>query len=119
MKLIDKVLTGEYGDIFTQWNKSLIEVQYKKYCKELHPDVNSDPRATDAFARLGQLRDMAIQALDTGIWKEHNIIYFKCIDRKCILKVEYSYYHKTDVCEYYITEEHIVYVFEAKRKKYI
>lgn len=118
MKLIDKVLTCKYGAIFTSESEDKIEAQYKKYCKQLHPDVNSDPRATDAFARLGQLKDLAIKALTTGTWEDDGIIYFQCVDRKGTLMVRYSYHHTNDVCECYVTNEHVVYVFEAKRKKY-
>lgn len=118
MELIDKVLNGKYGDIFTSESEAKIEAQYKKYCKELHPDKNHDPRATEAFAQLGQLKAQAITALGSGTWESEDTIYFQRVDKKCTLMVRYMYHYKTDVCEYYVTNEHVLYVFEAKRKKY-
>lgn len=118
MELIDKVLTSKYGSIFTSESEAKIELQYKKYCKLLHPDVNNDPRATDAFARLGQLKELAVQALQSGHWEEDNIVYFQRPGTLNTLKIEYLYHQTTDVCEYYVTKGHVVYVFDIKRKKY-
>lgn len=118
MEFIDKVLTSKYGAIFTSESEAKIEAQYKKYCKLLHPDVNSDPRATEAFMQLGQLKELALEALRTGCWEDDGIIYFQRPNNKTTLMVRYLYHHKTEVCDYYVTHEHVVYVFEAKRKKY-
>lgn len=118
MDLIEKVLTATYGSIFTSESEAKIEVQYKQYCKTIHPDVNSDPRATEAFMRLGQLKELAVQALRTGLWEDDNAIYFQRVGTKNTLRIQYLYRHKTNVCEYFVTKHYVVYVFETNRKRY-
>jgi len=116
--MIDKILNGKYGDIFPIRDETKIEAYYREYCKLIHPDKNKDPRATEAFMRLGQLKESAIQALHTGEWEEQDTIRFEHISKKRTLFIQYLYHHTTDVCDYYVTEEHIIYTFHLKRKKY-
>lgn len=114
--LISKILSCSYSDLFTQ-NKSNIENEYRSLSKQVHPDLNKHPKAQEAFVRLTALKNEALKAVNEGVWYEKNVIVYK-LDDGSFMRMRYRYYRKLDVCEYYICSSRLVYIFDAKHKKF-
>lgn len=116
MDIFDKILKGDYSKLFSN-DKNLIEKEYKTYVKQVHPDVNKDSRATNAFQKLCELKAAALKAVSEGTWKQEDFIQFKTIDNKTI-KVSYQYHRVIEICEYYVTKTHVIYIFDKSKKKF-
>ena len=115
MDILDKILKSDYSKLFSN-DKNLIEKEYKSYVKQVHPDINKDSRATNAFQKLSELKAAALKAISEGTWKQEDYIQFKTIDNK-IIKVNYLYHRALDICEYYVCKERVIYVFNKTEKE--
>ena len=116
--LIDKILKENtlYGDLFPHDNMQL-PLEYRRMCKLIHPDVCSDPRATDAFAKLQNMYKEAVAALGSGMWEATNYVEFKTVAGKT-LQLKYMYHGVFEIGEYFVCSKHIVYLFDFSKKKY-
>lgn len=68
-EILNKILTCTYSELFSR-SKDDIEAKYRAYAKKVHPDVNKDPKAEEAFRHLTELKDEALKALTDGSWRE-------------------------------------------------
>lgn len=105
------------GDIFPRTSETEMKKLYKTLCLIYHPDVNKDPRATDAFTRLTSLFNIAIKNLDSDAWEKTNYIEFHLKNGKTV-QITYQYHSTFEIGECYVTSTKVVYVFDFSKKKY-
>ena len=115
-EILNKILTCTYGELFKR-SKDDIEAKYRAYAKKVHPDVNKDPKAEEAFRRLTELKDEALKALTDGSWHEKGVISFK-LDNGFTLRIRYKYHRILDICEYYISKTRLIYIFDEAYKRF-
>ena len=115
-EILNKILTCTYSELFSR-SKDDIEAKYRAYAKKVHPDVNKDPKAEEAFRRLTELKDEALKALTDGSWREKGVISFK-LDNGSTLRIRYKYRRVLDICEYYISKTRLIYIFDEAYKRF-
>lgn len=115
--MVNKILNATYyGEIFPR-DKGRIAIRYKNLCKEVHPDVCAHPDAASAFARLTELYNEALDALDKGIWEKPNYLELKTTAGKT-LQISYQYRCIFELGEYYVCKRNIIYLFDFSKNKY-
>jgi hypothetical protein len=90
---------------------------YKELAKKYHPDVNKDEKAEIAFRNLQTLYQEAKEKLEKGIWEMKNLIILKSTTGK---KISFKYLSdkQFELGHIYVGNQHILYSFEDKNKKY-
>lgn len=118
MDFLDKILDSDVkvGDIFSNGEENL-KRDYRKLSKICHPDSNQDPRAVDAFQKLNQLYDKALDMIHKNIWEKSNYLEIKT-KTNTTLKINYFYHHTFELGEYYVCDKHIIYLFDFNKKIY-
>lgn len=116
MDIIDKILKKDYSLIFSN-DKNKISTEYKTYAKQVHPDINKDPRATEAFRILTELKEKALEDVARGIWEQKGFIQFS-LTNGARIKIHYQYHKALEICEYYVCRERVIYVFDSSKRKF-
>lgn len=97
--MIDLILNGNLSIIFPSLEESDIKSRYNQLVKLVHPDVCSDLRASDAFAKLKYWHDIAINGYQYkdesgGIIFKNNTLRFTGSKNAKLLKISYDNFHK-------------------------
>jgi hypothetical protein len=106
---------SHYSKFFTK-DKAKNKHIYQTLSKQLHPDNNSDPRATSAFATLGVLYAAALDAIDNNCWTEPGYLEIKT--KYKTLQIHYLYEGKHPFGKYYVCRTKVIYIFDFSYKKY-
>ena len=73
MEAIKILSVTKCGDLFP-YGEEEIKSKYKELVKEWHPDTNDSPEAPNAFAKITELYDKALELLENGQWEKTNYI---------------------------------------------
>ena len=116
--MIDKILNPntKVGDIFPN-DVTQAKNIYRDLCKKYHPDTFADDRANDIISALTKLYNNAIKAIETGTWEKSNFIAIKTT-KGTTLNINYLYHRVFELGEYYVCNQHIIYIFDFNKKKY-
>lgn len=116
--MIDKILNPntKVGDIFPNDITQAKNI-YRDLCKKYHPDTFADDRANDIISALTKLYNNAIKAIETGTWEKSNFIAIKTT-KGTTLNINYLYHRVFELGEYYVCNQHIIYIFDFNKKKY-
>lgn len=114
--LIDKILKSSYSELFKNNTDEIARI-YREYVKQVHPDVCKDPRADEAFKRLTELKQEALDAISCGAWFEKDTVYYSLTTGQK-LRIRHLYHHVLDICEYFVCRTRVLYVFDEAYKKY-
>lgn len=116
--MIDKILNPntKVGDIFPN-DVAQAKNIYRDLCKKYHPDTFADDRANDIISALTKLYNNAIKAIEAGTWEKSNFIAIKTT-KGTTLNINYLYHRVFELGEYYVCNQHIIYIFDFNKKKY-
>ena len=116
--MIDKILNPntKVGDIFPN-DVTQAKNIYRDLCKKYHPDTFADDRANDIISALTKLYNNAIKAIEAGTWEKSNFIAIKTT-KGTTLNINYLYHRVFELGEYYVCNQHIIYIFDFNKKKY-
>jgi hypothetical protein len=116
--MIDKILNPntKVGDIFPN-DVAQAKNIYRDLCKKYHPDTFADDRANDIISALTKLYNNAIKAIEAGTWEKSNFIAVKTT-KGTTLNINYLYHRVFELGEYYVCNQHIIYIFDFNKKKY-
>jgi hypothetical protein len=116
--MIDKILNPntKVGDIFPN-DVTQAKNIYRDLCKKYHPDTFADDRANDIISALTKIYNNAIKAIEAGTWEKSNFIAIKTT-KGTTLNINYLYHRVFELGEYYVCNQHIIYIFDFNKKKY-
>lgn len=117
--MIDKILNPntKVGDIFLN-DVTQAKNIYRDLCKKYHPDTFVDDRANDIISALTKLYNNAIKAIEAGTWEKSNFIAIKTT-KGTTLNINYLYHRVFELGEYYVCNQHIIYIFDFNKKSII
>lgn len=84
-----------------------VAARYRILAKRWHPDVSTDPRASEAFARVTELHAIALRTVD-GVASASERV-FRTIDGRTF-RLRWAVRHETDFGEVLVGERHIAHV---------
>lgn len=108
--------------IFSEPNPDTIHAEYHKLAQKWHPDVCKDPKADEVLRHINELRDLAAEHLDKGIWNVSGLLTLNIKhwgDKnasgtgKNKLQIHYIKKHTFELGDFYICERSIVYVLNS------
>ena len=110
---IDLILKSVYGGDFFERDERKIRQKFRDAAKTIHPDICSDPRATEAFERLTKLYDQALKDIRSGNWSESNIVRLPGFGA-----IRYRHSMWTEFGARYVTNDRVIWTFDSDKKKY-
>lgn len=95
--MFDTILHGKLSDVFPKLDSESIKIRFSELAKHVHPDRCSDSRASDAFNKLTEWRDIAINGYtykdESGtIFHKGDSLRFKGDKNLNLLKKSYDNY---------------------------
>lgn len=104
------------GDLFP-YGEDKVKAKYKELVKVWHPDTNSDPEASNVFAKITELYNHALELLADGQWEKTNyILISKDNGKKIALNYDTCFDFELGTC--YVTKTKVVYVLGSDKEKY-
>lgn len=85
------------------------------YVKNIIQTLFADNRANDIISALTKLYDKAIKVIETGTWEKSNFIAIKTT-KGTTLNINYLYHWVFELGEYYVCNQHIIYIFDFNKK---
>ena len=104
------------GDLFP-CDEDKIKTKYKELVKEWHPDTNSNPEASNVFAKINELYNRALKLLKNGQWEKTNYILISKTDGKKIA-LNYDTYFNFELGTCYVTRTKLIYLLDNDKEKY-
>lgn len=118
MKTAEEIISAKScGDLFSKNDKQTVVAEYRELAKAFHPDVCSLPNATDIFAKVNDLYNTALQLIADGKWETSNSIQLQDVSGKKYL-VRFLKTAPFELGTMYISDNALVYVFDAHHSKY-
>ena len=108
MEAIKILSVTKCGDLFP-YGEEEIKSKYKELVKEWHPDTNDSPEAPNAFAKITELYDKALELLENGQWEKTNYILISKDNGKKI-EINYDTCFEFELGTCYVTKTKIVYL---------
>ena len=116
MEAIKILSVTKCGDLFP-YGEEEIKSKYKELVKEWHPDTNDSPEAPNAFAKITELYDKALELLENGQWEKTNYILISKDNGKKI-EINYDTCFEFELGTCYVTKTKIVYLLGKDKEKY-
>ena len=91
---------------------------YRELAKKYHPDICKSKTAGEDFAKITLLYNEAVEKIEKGIWFEKDVLFLESVSNKKY-KLKYLKKQEFELGNFYIGRNHLIYVLEAKNKKYL
>lgn len=112
--IIKKILSANFcGDIFER-DEAKIKERYREYAKYVHPDICTDPKATEAIQKLNKFYESALSCISTGTWEETNKLYTDSVNG-----LAYRHYKVFELGIRYVSNDWVTYVLSSKYDKFV
>lgn len=111
--IIQQIQQSTYAGDFFERDEIKIRQKYRETAKAIHPDVCSDPNASQAFEHLNRLYEKALIDIRKGTWTESNVVRLPGFG-----PVRYRHSMQTEFGMRYVTDDRVIWLFDGDKKRY-